>query len=303
MTVPMIIDTDPGVDDAVAIMLAAASPEVQLLAVTTVFGNAGVEITTANALRLRGLAGLGNLPVAAGAGRPLVYPPPRRTDSRHGRDGLGGHADLLGAPIGPVNTLGAVTLMATLLRDAVAPVTLVAIGPLTNIALLLAVHPEVKPRIDRIVIMGGNLTGPPTEFNISSDPEAARRVLVEEDVATTLVPLDVTLHIAVDGAWIAELAAAGPRCAALAAVLAHTREQRRAPMALHDSVAMLAAVAPDTLATTPMTLQVVCDHGSDRGAVLAAGEQQSATHTVQVVRDGDGRSINATILNRLRSLQ
>lgn len=299
----MIIDTDPGVDDAVALMLAAASPEVQLLAVTTVFGNVGVEITTANALRLRSLAGLGNLPVAAGAARPLVYPQPRRTDRWHGRDGLGGHSDLLPEPSGPINALGAVALMAALLRGAVAPVTLVAIGPLTNIALLLAVHPEVKPRIGRIVVMGGNLGGSPAEFNIDSDPEAARRVLVEEDVATTLVPLNVTLRATVDGAWLAELAQAGPRCAALAGIIGHCRQQHATPVALHDSLAVLEAAVPGTLTTTPMALQVVCDHGRDRGAVRSGNSPPTAARPVQVACDADLTSINAMILHRLRSLR
>jgi pyrimidine-specific ribonucleoside hydrolase len=303
VTVPMIIDTDPGVDDAVALMLAAASPEVQLLAVTTVFGNAGVEITTANALRLRSLAGLGNLPVAAGAARPLVYPQPRRTDRRHGRDGLGGHADLLPQPSGPTNALGAVTLMATLLHGAVAPVTLVAIGPLTNIALLLAVHPEVKPRIGRIVVMGGNLGGSPAEFNIDSDPEAAHRVLVEEDVATTLVPLNVTLRATVDGAWLAELAQAGPRCAALAGIIGHCRQQHTTLGALHDSLAVLEAAVPGTLTTTPTALEVVCDHGRDRGAVRSGNSPSTAARPVQVACDTDLTSINAMILHRLRSLR
>ncbi len=300
MTVPMIIDTDPGVDDAVALMLAAASPEVQLLAVTTVFGNAGVEVTTANALRLRTLAGLGNLPVAAGAARPLVYPPPRQTDRWHGRDGLGGHADLLPEPSGPVNALGAVPLMATLLRGAVVPVTLVAIGPLTNIALLLAVHPDVKPWIGRIVIMGGNLGGAPTEFNIGSDPEAAHRVLVEEDVATTLVSLNLTQRATVDGAWLAELATAGPRCAALAGIIGHCRQQRSTPVALHDSLAVLEATVSGTLTTTPMALQVVCDHGPDRGAVQSG---DGPGRPVQVACDADLTSINAMILHRLRALR
>ncbi|MCA1693300.1 MAG: nucleoside hydrolase [Actinobacteria bacterium] len=303
MTVPMIIDTDPGVDDAVALMLAAASPEVQLLAVTTVFGNAGVEVTTANALRLRTLAGLGNLPVAAGAARPLVYPPPQRADRWHGRDGLGGHADLLPEPSGPVNALGAVPLMATLLRGAVAPVTLVAIGPLTNIALLLAVHPEVKPRIGRIVIMGGNLGDSPAEFNIGSDPEAAHRVLVEEDVETTLVPLNVTQRATVDDAWFAELAAAGPRCAALAAIIGHCQRQRSTPVALHDSLAVVEATVSGTLTTTPMILQVVCDHGGDRGAVQSGNGLEPAARPVQVASDADLTSINAMILHRLRALR
>jgi inosine-uridine nucleoside N-ribohydrolase len=300
VTVPMMIDTDPGVDDAVALMLAAASPEVQLLAVTTVFGNAAVEVTTANALRLRTLAGLGNLPVAAGAARPLVYPSPQRTDRWHGRDGLCGQAELLPEPSGPVNALGAVPLMATLLRGAVAPVTLVAIGPLTNIALLLAVHPEVKPRIGRIVIMGGNLGGSPAEFNIGSDPEAARRVLVEEDVATTLVPLNVTQRATIDSAWLVEVAAAGARCAALAGIIEHCRQQRSTPMALHDSLAVLEATVPGTLTTSPMALQVVCEHGCDRGAVQSGNGPE---RPVQVACDADLTSLNAMILHRLRALR
>jgi pyrimidine-specific ribonucleoside hydrolase len=309
MTVPMIIDTDPGVDDAVALMLAAASPEIQLLAVTTVFGNADVEVTTANALRLRTLGGLGNVPVAAGAARPLVYPRRRRAVCWHGRDGLGGRADLLPEPSGPASALGAVTLMATLLRDAIAPVTLVAIGPLTNIALLLAVHPEVKPRINRIVTMGGHLSGPPAEFNINSDPEAARRVLVGEDVPTTLVPLDVTRRAAVDDAWRAELAAAGPRCATLASIVEHRRTHvlattGRDAVALHDSLAVLEAAVPGTLHTTSMLLDVVCDHGPTRGAVVVAdGILHTDGHAVQVACDADVASINATILSRLRRLR
>lgn len=299
----MIIDTDPGVDDAVALMLAAASPEVRLLAVTTVFGNAGVAVTTTNALRLRTLAGLGDLPVAAGAARPLVYPRPQRIDRWHGRDGLGGQADLLPQPSGPINALGAVALMATLLRGAVAPVTLVAIGPLTNIALLLAVHPELKARIGRIVIMGGNLGGSPAEFNIDSDPEAARRVLVEEDVATTLVPLNMTRRATIDGAWLAELADAGPRCAALAGIIEHCRQQRATPVALHDSLAVLEAAVAGTLTTTPMTLQVGCDHGGDRGAVRAGSGQGTTARVMQVACDADLTSINAMILHRLRALR
>ncbi|HET9116545.1 MAG TPA: nucleoside hydrolase [Pseudonocardiaceae bacterium] len=303
MTVQMIIDTDPGVDDAVALMLAAASPEVQLLAVTTVFGNAGLDVTTGNALRLRALSGLDQLPVAAGAARPLAYPRRERTGCWHGADGLGGQADLLPAPSGSLNPLGAVTLIATLLRDAAVPVTLVAIGPLTNIALLLAVHPEVKPSIERIVTMGGDLSGSEMEFNISSDPEAARRVLVEEDVPVTLVPVDLTRRATVDGIWLSELAAAGPRCATLAGVVDACGKRRPGPVLLHDSVAVLEAAIPGTLATTPMALEVVCDHGGHRGAVLAEPSLHPAHRAVQVAREADLSSINATILNRLRDLR
>lgn len=299
MTVPMIIDTDPGVDDAVAVLLAVASPRVQLLALTTVFGNAGVDVTTTNALRLRALSGLDQLPVAAGADRPLAYRRHPRASCWHGVDGLAGQAEQLPAPSGPISPLGAVPLMATLLRSAPIPVTLAAIGPLTNIALLLAVHPELKPRIERIVAMGGDFSRSQAEFNVGSDPEAARRVLVEEDVPTTLVPLDLTRRAVPDDTWLAELAAAGPRCAVLAGVIEAYRQQRRAPVALHDSLAVLEAAAPGTVRTTPRCLDVVCDRGPARGAVVSG---LPGRH-VQVAHDGDLASINATILNRLRRLE
>ncbi|MGH3907392.1 MAG: nucleoside hydrolase [Pseudonocardiaceae bacterium] len=326
MSVPMIIDTDPGVDDAVALLLAAASPEVQLLAVTTVFGNVNVELTTANALRLRALAGLGHVPVGAGAARPLVHRQDQRAEFWHGADGLGGRADLLPEPTGPVSSRGAVALMADLLLSAPAPVTLVPIGPLTNIALLLAAHPDVKPRIDRIVAMGGSLSvgntglsvGKPglpdsytddslAEFNIHSDPEAARRVLVEEDVLTTLVPLDLTLRAAVDGTWLYELAAAGPRCAALASIVEHYRGRFRETtgrdtVALHDSLAVLEAAVPGTLRTTPMPLEVVCDQGPTRGALMADNRRGVKTRMVQVALDADLPAISASILDRLHGL-
>ncbi len=305
----MIIDTDPGVDDAVALMLAVASPEVQLLAVTTVFGNVGVQITTANALRLRALAGFDQLPVAAGADRPMVYPQHQRAVCTHGPDGLGGRVDLLPEPTGQLDGRGAVGLMADLLRDAATPVTLVAIGPLTNVALLLAAHPGAKDRIDRVVIMGGRLNGAPAESNFQADPEAAYRVLVAEDVPTTLVPLDLTLRAAVDGAWLTKLAAAGPRCAALAGVVQHCRAHFRGAssddaIALHDPLAVLEAAAPGTLRTTAMPLEVICGHGPSRGAVMAAGAGRGTDRrAVQVAVDADLPWINATILDRLRVLR
>jgi pyrimidine-specific ribonucleoside hydrolase len=317
MSVPIIIDTDPGVDDAVALMLAAASPEVELLAITTVFGNVDVELTTANALRLRALARLGHVPVAAGASRPLVHPPDRRADRGHGTDGLGGRAHLLPAPTGPVSSRGAVPLMADLLGVAPAPVTLVPIGPLTNVALLLAVYPDVKSKIGRIVAMGGNFGtrdaggnagSSRAEFNIQADPEAARRVLVEEDVPTTLVPLDLTLRAEVDSAWLYELAAAGPRSAALAGVVEHHLARFREStgqdgLPLHDALAVLEAAVPGTLRTTPMPLEVVCDHGPTRGAVWTGNAHRAPAHVVQVALDADVPSINATILDRLRGLR
>lgn len=315
MTVPVIIDTDPGVDDAVALLLAAASPELELLAITTVFGNVGLETVTDNALRLRALAELGRVPVAAGADRPLVHPQVDRADRWHATDGLGGCAGELPEPDGPVNARGAVALMADLLATASSPVTLVAIGPLTNIALLLAAHPEVKPRIGRIVAMGGELSGADSataahsmaEFNLHCDPEAARRVLVEEDVATTLVPCDLTLRCAVDGPWLDALAAAGPRCAVLGRVIRHYHSRFRESsgrdeVPLHDPLAVLEAAVPGTLHATALPLEVVCDHGPARGVVLADRSRGDGGRLVDVALDADVGAVHDTILKRLRSL-
>ncbi|HEX2297247.1 MAG TPA: nucleoside hydrolase, partial [Pseudonocardiaceae bacterium] len=255
----------------------------------------------------------------AGADRPLVHPQDQRADFWHGSDGLGGRAGMLPEPTGPLSPRGAVALLADLLLSVPAPVTLVPIGPLTNIALLLAAHPYVKPQIHRIVAMGGTLSegntgdtgsgsGSVAEFNIHSDPEAARRVLVEEDVPTTLVPLDLTLRAAVDSAWLHELAAAGPRCAALAGVVEHCRERfhkttGRDAVPLHDSLAVLEAALPGTLETTVLPLEVVCDHGPARGAIRTDDARGTENHQVHVALDGDLPTINATILDRLRGLR
>lgn len=315
--VPLVIDTDPGVDDAVALLLALVSPEVELRAVTTVFGNVGLSTTTTNARRILALGRRPDIPVAAGAQRPLVHPQAMRAADWHAEDGLGGRAATLPAP-GPLDRRGAVQLLADVLRTADTPVTLAPIGPLTNIALLLAVHPELRPKIGRIVAMGGALTGGNTtasaEFNVHCDPEAAHRVLAEEQVPLTLVPLELTMGCAVDGHWLDELAGAGPHCATLAGVIEHYRARYLRDhgidgVALHDAVAVLEAAVPGTLRTEPMTLRVNCVPGPGRGTVLHdEGVHDEALHgdgtarPVDVACDTDVPRLHAEILRRLRSL-
>lgn len=268
---PLIVDTDPGVDDAVALMLAAASPEADMRAVTTVFGNVALAATTANAARVLALAGRSDVPLAAGAARPLVHPRRTRARTRHGGDGLGGQAATLPPGVPPEHR-GAVALIADVLRASAEPVTIASIGPLTNIALLHAVHPELADRIARIVVMGGTLRGDGTtgaaEFNVGSDPEAAQRVLTQTDVPVTLVPLEVTMRCTADRAWLAALAGAGPAGALLASMLANHRVEDA--VVLHDAVAVLEAVRPGTLRTEPVPLQVVCDLGPARGVTVQA---------------------------------
>jgi pyrimidine-specific ribonucleoside hydrolase len=305
---PLIIDTDPGVDDAVAIMLALASPEVELLAVTTVFGNVPLTATTENAGRLLALCDRSDVPVAAGAARPLVHPQRERAEAWHGGDGLGGRAADLPAPAAEPDPRGAVELMAATLRASVEPVTIAPIGPLTNVALLLAVHPELAPRIARIVWMGGALGGGNTtgiaEFNAYSDPEAAHRVLTQADVPVTMVPLDLTLRCPAGPDWLDALAVAGPRCAELAQVITHYRAAYRArygmdAVAVHDAVAVLETIAPGTLTTTAMPIEVACDLGPARGATVAVPGDGAAVH---VALDADPGAVLGAILERLRTL-
>lgn len=189
---PIIIDCDPGHDDAIALILALASPKLNVLAVTTSAGNQTPDKTLRNALRILTLLGRHDIPVAGGAPKPLL----REliiADNVHGESGLDGPA--LPEPGFAPQALTAVELMAKTLRASTEPVTLVPTGPLTNIALLLSAHPELKAKIARIVLMGGSAGSgnwtPAAEFNIYVDPEAAEMVF-GAGVPITMCGLDVT---------------------------------------------------------------------------------------------------------------
>ena len=192
MSLPIILDCDPGHDDAIALILALASPELELKAVTTSAGNQTPDKTLRNALRILTLLQRSDIPVTGGAVKPLM----REliiADNVHGESGLDG-PDLPEPNFAP-QTCNAVELIAQTLRASQQPVTVVATGPLTNIALLLTSHPELHAKIGRIVIMGGaamlgNWT-PAAEFNIYVDPEAAE-IVFQSGLPIVMAGLDVT---------------------------------------------------------------------------------------------------------------
>jgi inosine-uridine nucleoside N-ribohydrolase len=251
MTTPVILDCDPGHDDAVALLLALASPELELLGVTTVSGNQTLERTTANAIRVLDHAGRTHIPVAAGAPRPLVRE--RQVAANvHGETGLDGPD--LPPPSREPESDHAIDWIAAAIAASAGPVTLVPTGPLTNVALLLARHPELATKLERIVLMGGaiglgNVT-PAAEFNIWVDPEAAQRVFTS-GVDLTMVGLDVTHQALLKPAHAERLARAGRAGKLVADLFAfysqfHRRRYGWEGAPVHDAVAM-AHVIDDTL--------------------------------------------------------
>jgi pyrimidine-specific ribonucleoside hydrolase len=308
--VPLVIDTDPGIDDALAILLALASPEVDLRLVTTVHGNVELAQTTDNAQRVLHLAGRSDVPVAAGAVTSLVHAQPERAGHVHGEAGLGG-VRLPPSPA-PLDPRPAVVALAELLMTSPEPVTVAAIGPLTNVALLLGVFPEAAARIGRLVVMGGsaarggNVTAA-AEFNVWADAEAAQRVLTG-GLPTVLVGLDVTLPTVLTAEGVDRFRTAGPVGATAAAILqTYVDEQRSrtglAGVVVHDALALTEAIVPGTLGTVRRDVVVDTGLGAGRGQTLVDRRAVSAAPTaVDVAETVDGAAAVAFLVDRLASL-
>jgi inosine-uridine nucleoside N-ribohydrolase len=293
---PIILDVDPGHDDAVAIMLACGAPGLELLAVTTVAGNAPLEKTTNNALRVLSLIGRPEVPVGAGASAPLVRPLRTAVDI-HGESGLEGPE--IPDPSSEPDKRGAVELMVDAVRGSSEPVTLVPVGPLTNVALFLREHPELKERVARISLMGGSIglgnTTPAAEFNVYVDPEAAREVF-ECWLPVTMIGLDVTHRAGAGPAQRERLRSLGQHGGVVAELLeffAATYERVYgfdAPP-LHDPVAVAAVLEPALLETRSMRVDVECESELTRGETVCdfygvTGRPPNAEVGVALDREG-----------------
>jgi purine nucleosidase len=209
----IIIDTDPGVDDSMAILLAFLSPELKVEGLTTVFGNGGTDITTLNALRLVELAGHPEVPVARGAEKPLLRPFTGRGADVHGRNGLG-DADFP-LPQGQPDPRRAAQFIVDTVMANPGEITLVPVGPLTNIALAASLEPRIVKAVKEVVLMGGaaNAHGNASavgEANIRNDPEAAN-IVFHAGWPVTMVGLDVTSKTIMTPAYMESLRAAGNR--------------------------------------------------------------------------------------------
>src|SRR3954451_1581354 len=271
MPKPVIIDCDPGHDDAMALMLAVGSPELEVVAVTTVAGNQTLDRVTANAIRVLDVVEAHAIPIAAGADRGLIHSADTASDV-HGETGLDGPD--LPPPSRAPEPLHAIELIARKLREQ--RLTLIAIGPLTNIALLLATHPELTGQIERIVLMGGaigpgNVT-PSAEFNVWADPEAAHRVF-SSGVAVTMVGLDVT-HRAMLSAERADALRDTGRAGAVVADLHafyrqfHERVYGHSDTPVHDALAVAHVIAPAVITTERLPVEIDVTPGPCRGRTV-----------------------------------
>jgi purine nucleosidase len=260
----IIIDCDPGIDDALALVFAAGRPELDLRGITTVAGNVGLDKTTANALRVRDFVGMREVPVIAGCPVPLQRPP-LHARSVHGDSGLGAAA-IPEASSGPADG-HAVDFLGGATGAEPGQITLIAVGPLTNVALALRRYPQLVSQVKDFVIMGGsagrgNVT-PAAEFNIAADPEAAA-IVFGAGWTVTMVGLDVTLQARATAAVRDRMRGLG-RLAdeLLLPSLSGYRNVSRGPgseppdgPAVHDVCAVAAVAAPGLLTCLPARVEV-----------------------------------------------
>ena len=306
-TTRIILDCDPGHDDAIAILLELGSPELELVGVTTVSGNATLDKTTANALRVLELAGRGDVPVYAGADAPIV----RGRDVAahvHGESGLDGPD--LPPPQGAPQPQHAVEYLAAQFRDADKPV-LVATGPLTNVGLLFATHPDARP--ERIVLMGGAIgegnRTPAAEFNIWADPEAAQRVFAER-LDTTMVGLDVTHRALIRDTHTERMRAAGRVGKAVAELMdfySRFHEQRYPDLEgspMHDPVCVAHLIDPTLMRVADAFIEVDLTTGPSWGRTNVdwRNREHFGAPNAKVGLDIDGARFAELIVERISSL-
>ncbi|WP_155287137.1 nucleoside hydrolase [Lacticaseibacillus zhaodongensis] len=291
----IILDSDPGIDDAVAFAMAAASREqLNLMEITAVSGNQSSARVSRNALRLSSLLGLEDVPVVRGATEPLIKPVSAAADF-HGESGLGDYvAPATSKPLAAPN--GILFMRNQIMAlPAGEQVTLVPTGPMTDIALLLKTFPEVQSRIEQIVFMGGSSIGGNTsdvaEFNVWADPEAAQIVL-HSGLPCVMCGLDITLQCGLTKKQIATLlASADPILNAYGQMLsfyAHVPGQEDVDLvAIHDATTIIYLTNPELFGGKYVTIDVDCSDGAGRGETIckdAAVDDDDAVYLLNTVQ-------------------
>ncbi len=306
MKQPIIFDTDPGVDDAQAIAIALRHPELELLGLTTTYGNVDVEVATRNALLLAQLAGRDDVPVAQGAAAPLVktrHPPPAHI---HGANGLG---DIVLPEVqGKADPRSAAQFIVDTVNARPGEVTLVAVGPLGNLAAALQLDPTLTERVKQVVIMGGSIreggnVTPVAEANMFNDPHAASRVLTA-GWPLTLVGLDVTHPCVLTAGHMGRIEAGqGELGRVLAGSYTFYRDFYREFLGIdgccpHDSCALARLLRPDLFTTARGHLTVTTDGDAEGQTIFAPQDRPfiatrwSRTPLVDVCLGVDGGAVS-----------
>jgi inosine-uridine nucleoside N-ribohydrolase len=264
----VIIDTDPGVDDAQAIVFALRLGAFQIDAVTTVFGNCPVETSTRNARTLLELCMVDGVPIFMGAGAPLVRPPPEKFGRIvHGDNGFGDHPTP--EPAYPLSPGDAAVEMARLVADNPGEITILALGPLTNVATAIRLEPTFVKRVKRIILMGGVVRGPGnvgpfSTANIRNDPEAAH-IVFGSGADVTMVGQDVTRHVRIEPPLIQAIRDHDSSIATLIGEITRFYEKAYASSDLephlkgfpvHDLLVMVYAVAPELFETEQLLVKI-----------------------------------------------
>jgi inosine-uridine nucleoside N-ribohydrolase len=286
-------DMDPGIDDALALILALKSPEVRVLGITTVAGNAPVAVTSANARRVLEYLSAEGIPVAMGAANPLNHPLEDAL-SHHGSDGLGNCG--LPSPKLPLYPAKAWDFLARIVLDAPGEITLVATGPLTNVAYAFELHPELPKLLARLVLMGGTYGLTPygkgnrtpfAEFNIWQDPEAAYTVFSSE-ADTFAVGLDVTMDPAacLSGRHLEQIKAGHTPAARLAAQLVEYEVKYHGCCRMHDPLALATLLDASLLDFRLTKVEIVKGNDWDRGVTRILSSDGSRLIHVASAVDG-----------------
>ena len=274
--VSVILDTDPGIDDALAILLGVASPEIEIEGLTIVYGNCALDQAAKNALAVLNLANRADIPVYTGCGQPLIQPLRLAADT-HGSTGLG-YAKL-NPPEARTHSQPAVNFLIEHVLSNPGKITLVALGPLTNLALAIRLEPRIIPAFREVIIMGGAINHPgnqtpQAEFNIACDPHAAH-IVFHSGAPLTLVPLDVTYQTILASADVDGLLRFDSPISRFIAdatrfyINYHTEHQAIAGCAINDPLALAVAFAPHLVGKTRAYTDVDIAGGVSMGKTFA----------------------------------
>ena len=306
MALKLIIDTDPGIDDAMAILYAIAAPEIDLLGLTTVFGNVTTPKATRNALYLLEQAGI-EIPVAEGLHRPRIGPPFPPTSAVHGAEGFG----TLAVPTPQRRALveTAPEYLVRMVRAHQGELLLCPIGPLTNIAAAMELDPSFCSNLKGMVVMGGSLRAggnitPAAEANFYHDPDAADFVL-RHGCNITLVGLDVTNRVICPRSFFARLASESPKMGGLLHDMAefyidfYETVGKFAGCGMHDPSALVACIAPELFTTEPHALRVTLS-GDRSGEMIAVAN--STAQAVNVCTDVQAEAVKQNFFKNVAKL-